>query len=464
MKDGGCNYRARLASVHLPSDIEELRALVLGARRDGRRVVVCGAGRSQGGLTLADHAIQIDTSRLTRVEDIDSRAMTVRVQSGVTWDRLRGVLDPLGLSTRCNQSYGVFTVGGSVSVNAHGRNVDTGVLAETIVAVRVMLATGEIVQAGREENRELFGLVVGGLGLIGVLVDVTLRLTRNDEYEKSRVVVMPVTEYPRYVAEQVRSDRDVHFHYARLSVADDELWQRLFCVDYRLRPGGETADAFRAEPLDRAAMAKQRMLLWGVRRSSWVRRQRFGWELQYRSHPERVRRNNVAKESIRAIQSSARHRADWLQEFFVPAPALLDFLGAALQVLREEQFRLLNTTLRFVPRNEDALLSYARQDSFSAVLCFEQALEPRQIRRTEHVLRRLLDCALDVGGAHYLCYQRFASTEQLQLAYPGLTDFFDLKNKWGPDGLFTNQFHQQYGSGATVPAPAPAPASPLPLP
>ena len=71
--------------------------------------------------------------------------------------------------------------------------------------------------------------------------------------------------------------------------------------------------------------------------------------------------------------------------------------------------------------------------------------------------------SLDVGGTHYLCYQRFASIEQLQLAYPRLTDFFDLKSKWDPDGLFTNQFHQQYGSGATVPAPASLP-SPLPLP
>lgn len=441
--DGSRTYAAEAAAVVRPRDAGEVGDVLGRARRARTPVCVRGGGWNQGGLGLADGAVQIGTGGLDRILDIDVAARTARVQAGVTWDRLREALDPLGLSPRVTQSYGVFTVGGSVSINAHGRNIDTGVLAATVVSLRVMLADGEVVDADRERDGDVFRLVLGGLGLIGVLLDVTIELTANDEYRKSRVAVMPTAEYPR-VLREVTADPEVHFHYARLAVTPSELWEKLLCVDYRVTPGGGSGEPVRSEPLGRLDLLKQRGLFLGCTYSAWMREHRFGWEVQHRARMETVRRNNVAKESIQALQIPRKRSGYWLQEFFLPVGQLTAFLDAGRAVLREEDFQLLNTTLRFVPRNTDAFLSYATGDRVSAVVYFRQPLREAAIARTTRVMRRLLEAALAVGGTYYLSYHRYATAEQLLRAYPAMADFFRYKHKLDPGGLFQNQFAAHY--------------------
>jgi len=147
---------------------------------------------------------------------------------------------------------------------------------------------------------------------------------------------------------------------------------------------------------------------------------------------------------VLALSAGGTRRADWLQEFFVPIDGFSSFIEKASQVLREEDYRILNTTVRFVHRSDDAFLSYARQDCFAVVLFYEQRLATAAIRRTEAVFRRLLDCALNSGGSYYLCYRRFADPEQLRRAYPQIDEFFALKRKYDPGELFSNQFYAQY--------------------
>lgn len=447
-KDSGGHYRAAFARIALPRDEQELREVLAQARREGRRVAIKGAGWCQGGLTLQADAIQIDTSLLNRILQIDRDRCTARVHAGVTWDQLREALNPLGLAPRTSQSYGVFTVGGSVSVNAHGRNVDAGVLATTVLSMRVMLADGTVVEASRTAHAELFSLVLGGLGLFGLVIDVTLQLAPNDRYVKSAVTVMGTGDYPRHFSTRVRTDAAIHFHYARLDVDEDRVWERLYCLDYRVE-----ADDGRALPGDALqepeATRSQRLMLWAMRRFRWARRLRFAGDVLHRMAPERTRRNNVAKESIKVLERRAGAdpaRAYWLQEFFIPVAQFLRFIEEGRRVLREERFQLLNTTVRYVAANQDAFLSYAREDCLSVVIFFEQALQPQAIDRTQTVLRRLLDAALACGGAHYLCYQRFASRRQLRQAYPRLEAFFERKRHYDPKGLFMNQFHEQYGA------------------
>jgi FAD/FMN-containing dehydrogenase/pimeloyl-ACP methyl ester carboxylesterase len=458
MTDSGGNYRARQARVEQPQDEQALRAILDDARRNGLRVVIRGAGWCQGGLTLCQDAIQIDTSSLNRIIHIDREQRTARVQAGVTWDQLREALNPLGLSTRSNQSYGVFSIGGSVSVNAHGRNIDTGVLAATVASMRVMLADGSVAEASRMQHAELFGLVLGGLGLFGIVVDVTLHLALNERYTKSAVTVMATSEYPRHFLTRVRPDGDIHFHYARLNVDEDRVWQRLYCLDYRVE--ADDGRALSADALQEPeATRSQRMMLWAMRRFRWARRLRFAGDVLLRMRPEQTRRNNVARESINVIRQAAAANAKrvyWLQEFFIPVPHFSRFIEQGRKVLQEEDFRLLNTTIRYVPANEDAFLSYAREDCFSLVIFFEQALRPDAISRTEAVLRRLLDCALACGGSYYLCYQRFASPQQLRQAYPKFDEFFSQKRRHDPQEMFSNQFYAHYAQGGTAAHPCAA--------
>ena len=80
------------------------------------------------------------------------------------------------MSPMTMQSYSTFSVGGTVCVNAHGITNDRA-MVESVVALRVVTADGEARAVRRGD--ELFGLVIGGYGLFGVVTELTLRAVPN---------------------------------------------------------------------------------------------------------------------------------------------------------------------------------------------------------------------------------------------------------------------------------------------
>ena len=84
-----------------------------------------GGGRySMGGQVAAPDSLHLDTRRMNRVLALDPARRVVRVQAGISRRDLQDAIDPHDLSVRIMQSYNNFTVGGSVSVNCHGRYPD----------------------------------------------------------------------------------------------------------------------------------------------------------------------------------------------------------------------------------------------------------------------------------------------------------------------------------------------------
>src|SRR5262249_32648852 len=134
------------------------------------------------------------------------------------WSKVQEVINPAGLALLAMQSDNSFTVGGSLSSNAHGRDLHTSTLIQSVRSLRIMLADGSIVRAGRTENSELFRLVVGGYGLFGVVLDVELALTGNCVFEQTSCV-MPFQELKRYFLREIQSDPYAQFFIARPSIA-----------------------------------------------------------------------------------------------------------------------------------------------------------------------------------------------------------------------------------------------------
>jgi FAD/FMN-containing dehydrogenase len=150
-----------------------------------------------GGQTAAPGALQIDMRRFNRILVLDTIARTVTVQAGARWRQVQEAIDPYDLSVKIMQTYANFTVGGSVSVNVHGRYVGQGPLVRSIRSFRVVLADGSLVEASRTANPEIFAGVVGGYGALGVITDVTLDLARNVRV-KRRHQVMSIADYAWY--------------------------------------------------------------------------------------------------------------------------------------------------------------------------------------------------------------------------------------------------------------------------
>src|SRR5690606_8149378 len=68
------------------------------------------------------------------------------------------------------------TLGGTVAANGHGRGLTMRPIVDDIEALTVVTAQGELLRCSRDEEPELFSLLIGGYGLFAVIATVTLRL------------------------------------------------------------------------------------------------------------------------------------------------------------------------------------------------------------------------------------------------------------------------------------------------
>lgn len=97
------------------------------------------------------------------------------------------------------QSYSSFSVGGSLAVNAHGITTDhCG--AESVQSFTVILWDGSEVLCSRDAkdsfNRELFTLALGGYGMFGIIVELTLKVNENVHLDM-QMIQTTVSTFPR---------------------------------------------------------------------------------------------------------------------------------------------------------------------------------------------------------------------------------------------------------------------------
>ena len=115
-------------------------------------------------LSTAENGYVIDMVKLNHM-DYDNVTGTVKVGPGVLWSKLIFYLNRFGLSMQTLQSYSTFSVGGSLSVNAHGITSDES-LQDSVVSFTLITWNGtEMIcsKDGEGESGELFGLVIGKL-------------------------------------------------------------------------------------------------------------------------------------------------------------------------------------------------------------------------------------------------------------------------------------------------------------
>jgi FAD/FMN-containing dehydrogenase len=162
---------------------------------------------------------------------VDESRRTATVQAGATWHQVLEKVHPVGLSVSTMPSIDVLSVGGTVSVNAHGLDLRTGSLSSTIRSKRVMLADGTVHDTSREREPELFRSVIGGYGLLGVVLDVELDLVDSEMY-RLRSQVVDYRDFSQVFETAVAGDESVRLSYTHLSTSPKSLLEEAVVYTY----------------------------------------------------------------------------------------------------------------------------------------------------------------------------------------------------------------------------------------
>jgi decaprenylphospho-beta-D-ribofuranose 2-oxidase len=376
LEDVGRLYPTQVREVVYSREVADLQAVVRRAAAEKLKVSIAGKRHSQGGHVFYKDAVVLDMTRFNKILQLDTARKLITVQSGATWEDIQNYANEHGLAVKVQQASNIFTVGGSLSVNAHGRDPRFGPVIETVESFRILLADGRIVRASRSENRELFSLAIGGYGLFGVILEVDLSLTDNVVYEK-RTVELDYGDYLAFFKREVRGNPEVGLHYAWPSIASEGYLRTLLVSTY-YRSNREAEGIFALK--EERFIPITRFFLSLSRKGQAGKDLRWALQRQLGDRPgssKLVSRNNAMRPEVLFLEYDSPTDTDILQEYFVPMERIASFVDALRTTVDAHKVNLLSATIRYVPGNGEAFLSYAPQDSFAVVLYINQELSDR---------------------------------------------------------------------------------------
>ena len=393
-----------------------------------------------GGQIADAHSLHLDLRYLNRLISLDPEARTVRAQAGMTWRDLQDAIDPHDLSVAVMQSYSNFTLGGSISVNCHGRYVGKGPIAHTVRALRLVTADGESLELTRQREPELFSAVIGGYGGLGVVTEVELDLATNERIER-RIDRVSLDEYPNWFREHVLADPAQVLHNADLTSPD---FAQPLAVSWRRTQAPLTVpDRLVPRDLD---YRREKSLIWAASELPGAAklRQQHQSAMQEESPPV-VWRNHEASLDVASLEPTTRAMTTYfLQEYFIPVPAFGEFARAMARILRRHEVNALNVSIRHSPPDRDSLMRWASQESFCFVIYYKEWRRAMADAKVAQWSRELIDEALACGGRYYLPYRCYATQAQFLRAYPEAERYAQLKRKWDPQARFRNALLNRY--------------------
>jgi glycolate oxidase len=182
-----------------PSTAQEVSGLIRLANEELFPIVPRGAGTGlTGGALAVEGGLIITTSRMNRILEIDRDNLTAWVEPGVFNGELQTAAAEYGLFFPPDPASMEFsTLGGNAAENAGGaRAVKYGVTRDYVMALEVVMPTGEIVHTGSASIKSVTGydltrLIVGSEGTLGVITRLLLKLIPLPETTGTMLVAFP---------------------------------------------------------------------------------------------------------------------------------------------------------------------------------------------------------------------------------------------------------------------------------
>jgi len=136
-----------------------------------------GQGRSYGDASLnKDHAV-ILTERLNRFVRFDHQKGIIAAEAGLSLQELLAVIVPAGWFLPVTPGTQFVSLGGCVAADVHGKNHHrVGSFGQHVISFKLILADESHITCSPGENSEIFWATIGGMGLTGIIGEVTLQL------------------------------------------------------------------------------------------------------------------------------------------------------------------------------------------------------------------------------------------------------------------------------------------------
>ena len=437
--------------VHIerPRNLAELQTVIARARASGQQISVAGGRHAMGGQQFAAGALHIDTGALDAVLGSDAEKGWLHIEAGAHWPRIIEASHRVGGRWGIRQKQtGVDAVslGGSISVNAHGRGLLMQPLGDDIENLTLINAEGDVILCSREHNAGMFSLAIGGYGLFGVIYSATLRLAPRQRLQRVVDIIDlddAMNAVQRRVAEGCRYG---DFQFA-IDATDDSFLRRGVLACYKPAP----TDATQHDAIDLPAATWLQLL----RLAHEDKRAAFRLYAQHylgthgQCYESDTMQQSTYLPSYAELLERARGEAPQREtlvigEHDVPREQLMDFMQRARAVLRAHGSEVIYGTIRSILRDTVSFLPWAKDDFACVVFNLRTPHTSAGLERTAAAFRALTDASIALGGSFFLTYHRHATAAQVEAAYPRFREFVQHKRLHDPRELFTSDWYRHY--------------------
>jgi FAD/FMN-containing dehydrogenase/uncharacterized membrane protein YhaH (DUF805 family)/SAM-dependent methyltransferase len=422
---------------------------IISLLKNTQEPICIGGGRfSMGGQTASTHAVFIDMRRMNQILEFSLEKKCLRVQAGIRWCDIQKFIDPFGLAIMVMQTYANFTVGGALSVNAHGRYMGYGPVALSVLEISLITAQGELIIANAEQHNDIFYAALGGYGGIGIIVEAELQLVNNVNIQRCNTK-LSVKNYRQFFVEHIANDNSILFHNADIY---PKRYQKVNAVSWKVTDKAAThqqpiQSVKRIHPL-------ASYFIWAIAKTpfgKW-RREHVVDNLLFAKAPVHAR-NFEAGYNVAELTPIAGKNFTWvLQEYFVPVRNFYQFQQVMAEILQRYNVNALNISIRHANTDPGTWLAWAREEVYAFVLYYRQNTDELSKTKVAIWTRELTDAVIKLAGTYYLPYQIHATCSQFHQAYPKAKQFFALKQKIDPQYRLQNQLWNTYYKPAAEPA------------
>jgi len=198
--DGLTNFRTMPLAVLLPSDTQQVQAIVRVCHRERIPFVARGSGTGlSGGALPVENGVVISLARMNRILEVDLPNARVIVEPGVINLDVTGRVQPHAYFYAPDpSSQSVCSIGGNVAENSGGAHcLKYGFTTTHVLGLEVVLPDGSLVHLGGKSlempGYDLMGVFVGSEGTLGIATKVTLRIVKRPECIRTLLAAFPGT-------------------------------------------------------------------------------------------------------------------------------------------------------------------------------------------------------------------------------------------------------------------------------
>ena len=440
-----------MLEVLRPASPAEAAAAVRASADRGVPVCPAGALHSMGGQQFAEGGISISSSDLRQIGPLDAESGTVWVEAGVRWPELvRWLLDsqngpdsPLSIIQKQTGADDL-SIGGAVSSNIHGRVLGRRPIVDDIESFYLTNAAGDRLLCSRDDNPELFGLAIGGYGMLGFIDSIKLRLRQRSKLVR-RVNEVALDDVVPTLEQREREGAEFgDFQYMTDESSPDFMAKGIvstyFPVDHDDEPATDQAGLSAEDWLRLYVLAHtDKATAYSEYAGHYLRTDGQVYWSDYSQFSPYL---PEAGDLLYRMMGWDTFASLVLTELYVPRRSFVEFMESVKTQLMSSGANVVYGTVRLIEPENETALPWAKEDYACVIFNLLVEHSSSELDRSKGHFRALIDCALALGGCYYLTYHRWARKDQLEAAYPEFRGFMQLKSRYDPDTVFDSDWYR----------------------